>query len=283
MTYCSFSSCSFFRLFSWVLRYPGFPLSFYDSATFLGFPSSSFLLDSPYVSFLSRLNCSVMRFLFYHLFFFWFLPPEFSAPAFTRFCLLSSHALLFLSLGVWNWLASLAFPRFSYTVHGFPSSFFPSCSSLPFRSLGALLTRSHLRFPPRQGSPFGLSQCLFGLFALLLVRSSFAHLSTFLYVCILLILFHSFYSLRSLLGTSYRLGGFPSILRLVVCLILGFAVHTISLFATSLAGLPFVPSCSLFCFSSFLRFLVGLLSFWWTFSSFLLGHGAGFLRGFLYL
>ena len=27
MTYCSFSSCSFFRFFSWVLRYPGFPLS----------------------------------------------------------------------------------------------------------------------------------------------------------------------------------------------------------------------------------------------------------------
>ena len=233
--------------------------------------------------FLLRLSCSVMRFLFYHLFFLWFLPPEFSAPDFTRYCLLSSHALHFLSLGMWTWSASLAFPSSSYTVHGFPSSFFPSCSSLPCHSLGSLLTRSHLRFPPRRGPPFGPSQFLFGLFALLLVRLSFAHLSTFLCVCILLLLFRSFYSLWSLMGTSSRLGGFPSILRLVVSLLLGFAVHTVSLFATSLAGLPFVPSCSLFCFSSFLRFLVVLFSFWWTFSSFLLGHGAGFLRGFLYL
>ena len=140
-----------------MLRYPGFPLSIYVSAIFLGFLSSSFtassfLSDSPYVSFLLRLSCSVMRFLFYHLFFLWFFPPEFSAPAFTRYCLLSSHALLFLSLGVWNWSASLAFPRFSYTVHGFPSSFFPSCSSLPFHYLGALLTRFASLFPSTTGS-----------------------------------------------------------------------------------------------------------------------------------
>ena len=56
MTYYSFASCSLFRLCSWVLHYPGFPLSIYDSAFFLGFTSSSFttssfLLDSPYVSF----------------------------------------------------------------------------------------------------------------------------------------------------------------------------------------------------------------------------------------
>ena len=124
------------------------------------------------------------------------------------------------------------------------------------------------------------SQFLFGLFALLLVRSSFARLSTFLYVCILLLLFCSFYNLRSLIGTFFRVGGFPSILRLVVSLVLGFAVHTVSLLLLPSRGLPFVPSCILFCFSSFLRFLVGLLSFCWTISSFLLGHGAVFLKGF---
>ena len=229
--------------------------------------------------FLSRLRCSVLRFLFYHLFFLWFFPPEFLAPAFPRYFLLSSHALLFLSPGVWNWSASFAFPHFSYTVHDFPSSLFPSCSSLLFHSLGAILTRSHLRFTPRRSPPFGPSQFLFGLFALFLVRLS-SHTYRPLYVCILLLLFRSFYSLRSLIDTSHRLGGFPSILRLVVSLLLAFAVHTVSLFATSLAGLPFVPSCSLFCFSSFLWFLMGLLSFWWTFSSFLLGHGLAFMGNF---
>ena len=82
---------------------------------------------------------------------------------FPRYCLLSSHALPFFSLGVWNWLASLAFPHFYYTVHGFRSSLFPSCSSLPFSSLGALLTRLHLRFTTRWDPPFGPSQFLFGL------------------------------------------------------------------------------------------------------------------------
>ena len=98
---------------------------------------------------------------------------DFSAPAFPGYCLLSSHALLFLSLGVENWSASLAFPHFSYAVHGYPSSLFPSCSSLPFRSLDALLTRSHLRFTPRRGLPLGrVSSCLASL------HSSFARLRT---------------------------------------------------------------------------------------------------------
>ena len=164
MTYCSFSSCSFFHLFSWVLRYPGFSLSIcvclrsswgsrlppsrlppscWVLLMFLFFHTSVFL------------SCD---FLLYRLFFHWFSPPEFSAPAFARYCLLSSHALPFLSLGVLVLSASLAFPCFSYAVHGLPSSFFPSCSSLPFRSLGAPLPQSNLRFPPRLGPPFGPSQ-----------------------------------------------------------------------------------------------------------------------------
>ena len=140
----------------------GFP-----SSSFLGFPSSSFLLGSPYISFLSHLSfCHAISFytasfsIGFHL-------RSFSAPAFSRYCLLSSHALPFLSLGVLVLSASLAFPHFSYTVHVSPSSFFPSCSSLPFRSLGALLTRSNLRFPPRRGPPFGPGRFPIRFFALL--------------------------------------------------------------------------------------------------------------------
>ena len=88
-------------------------------------------------------------------------------------------------------LLALPFPLFLY-CSWFPFLFlsFLFITSLLF--LGALLTLSHLRFPPRRGPPFGPSQFLFGLFALLLVHSSFAHLSTFLYVCIILLLFRSF-------------------------------------------------------------------------------------------
>ena len=168
MTYCSFSSCSFFRLFSWVLHYPGFSLSICDCLRsswgsrlppsswvllmFLFFRTSVFLL----CDFLSTASFSIG----FHL-------RSFSVPAFARCCLLSSHALLFLSLGVLVLSAILAFPHFSYTVHGFPSSFFPSCSSLPFRSLGALLPQSNLRFPLRQGPPFGPGQFPIRFFALL--------------------------------------------------------------------------------------------------------------------
>ena len=55
----------------------------------------------------------------------------------------------------------------------FPFLSLPSCSSLPFRSVGALLTRSHLRFTPRRGLPLGrVSSSLASL------HSSFARLHT---------------------------------------------------------------------------------------------------------
>ena len=73
-----------------------------------------------------------------------------------------------------------------------------------------------------------------------------------------MVLFHSFYSLRSILFTSYRLGGFPPFLRLVLGLRLAFTVHPASLFATSLEGLPFIPSCSLpSCSSSWVFYPFG--------------------------
>ena len=117
--------------------------------------------------------------------------------------------------------------------------------SLSFRfvtslhSLGALLTRSHLRFTPRRGLPLGrVRSCLASL------HSSFASLRTPIDPSLCL---HPPASLPLLLQSvnSYRLGGFPSFIRLVLGLRLAFAVHSVSLFTISLAGLPFVPSCSL--------------------------------------
>ena len=66
--------------------------------------------------------------------------------------------------------------------------FFPSLSpllELPLALDGlSLLTRSNLRFPPRRGPPFGPSHLMFGLFALLLVRLSFAHPTVALSLCL---------------------------------------------------------------------------------------------------
>ena len=100
-----------------------------------------------------------------------------------------------------------------------------------------------------------------GFFAFLLVHLSFAHLSTFLYVCILLLLYRSFSSLRSLISVYYRPWGVYFLLRLVVR-----AVSAVSPFAASLAGffLRLPPALS---------FLLPLLpvvplvffSFWWPF------------------
>ena len=91
----------------------------------------------------------------------------FSTPAFPRYYLLSPHALFFSSLAVLGLSARLPFPHFSYSAHGSPSSFYPSCSSLHFRSFGALLTRSNLRFPPRRGPPFGPGQFPIRFFSVL--------------------------------------------------------------------------------------------------------------------
>ena len=140
-------------------------------------------------------------------------------------------------------LALVYLPLFFLLVRHFPSFFRRSSDSVasPFHSA--------------TGSPFGPSPFLFSLCTP--HSLVFARLSTFLYVFVLLVLFRSFYSLRSIIFTSYHLGGFPSFLRLVLGLRLAFAVHPASLFATSFEGLPFVPSCSLpYCGSSLVFFLL---------------------------
>ena len=136
---------------------PGFSLSVCDPHGVPVFLLHGFLLplglSLRFFSFAPQFFCHAIS--FYTAYFsIGFHLRSFSAPAFAMYGLISSHALFFLSLGVLVLSASLAFPHFSYTVHGSPSSFFPSCSSLSFRSLGALLTRSNLRFPPQRGPPF---------------------------------------------------------------------------------------------------------------------------------
>ena len=110
------------------------------------------------------------------------LPPPCSSiwlpccrsPGSTSFCCLE-----FFFRVVPPWLLLLAF----LVVVSFQGSGLLSPSpilGLPLALEGlSLLTQSNLRFPPRWGPPFGLSQLLLGFFALLLVRLSFAHLSTF--------------------------------------------------------------------------------------------------------
>ena len=168
MTYCSFSYRSFCHLFSWVLRSLGFSLSICDclqSSLDSRLPPSSWV-SLRFFSFAPQFFCHAIS-SYTAYFSIGFHLRSFSASAFAGYCLLSSHALLFPFLGVLVLSASLAFPHFTYTVHGSPSSFFPSCSPLPSRSLGALLPRSNLRFPPRQGPPFGPGQFPIRFFALL--------------------------------------------------------------------------------------------------------------------
>ena len=275
MTYCSFSAwhiapllLALFRLCSRVLRYPGFPLSIYDSAFFLGFTSSSFLLDSP-VSFFHAsvvLSCdffSTINFSF-----------GFSLRNFRRLPSLGTVSSVPMSCSFSGCVDLVGLLCLSTLFLYCP--WFPFLSFLPVRHfpfiLWALFWLGCISISLRDGVSLWAESVL--VWPLCIPRSLvFAHLSTFLYVCLLLLLSRSFSSLWSFIDTSYRLGGFPSILRLA------FTVHTVSLFATSLAGLPFVPSCS-FLLSSFLQFLMGLLSFWWTFSSFLLGHGLAFMGNF---
>ena len=99
----------------------------------------------------------------------------------------------------------------SFSGSGLLSPFLSPILELPLALEGlSLLPRSNPWFPPRRGSPFGPSQLLFGFFALLLFRLSFAHRSNFPYVCLLLLLYCSFSSLRSLVSDYYRLWGFTS-------------------------------------------------------------------------
>ena len=172
MTYCSFASCSLFRLCSWVLRCPGSPVSIYDSAFFLGFTSSSFtasafLLDSPYVSFFRAsivLPCDFSSTIYFSL--------SFSLRTFRRLPSLATvssvqmHYSFFLCVCV----ELVGLPCFS--------TLFLSCPWFPFLSLSFRFVTS-LSFFGRSSdlvaspfhaateSPFGLSPFLFSLFALL--------------------------------------------------------------------------------------------------------------------
>ena len=74
MTSCFLASCSLFRLCSWVLRCPGSPLVYLRFCILPGvhvFLIHGFRLPLGFSLgfFLSRLHCSALRFLFYHLFF----------------------------------------------------------------------------------------------------------------------------------------------------------------------------------------------------------------------
>ena len=147
----------------------------------------------------------------------WFLlefvscaPPCLSlAISFLQFFFLGSPSRRF---GVClPWLLSLPFQctTISFSVYrrlvglpGFPCSASTSLVYLPlsflqfvtsFLSLGALLTRSHLRYTTRRGLPLGRVSYWFSLLALLVHWSSHA-LRSFLYVSILLLLFRSFSS-----------------------------------------------------------------------------------------
>ena len=103
------------------------------------------------------------------------------ALLFTTLCRLGSSSLipfspLFLSCQWFScifWLVDIFLLWFFLPLRFLPGS--PvvstclSCSWISFWSLGALLSRSNLRFPPRRGPPFGPSQLPFRFSALLLV------------------------------------------------------------------------------------------------------------------
>ena len=80
------------------------------------------------------------------------LHPDISMSAFPGYCLFRSSALLFLfvwALGRLAWFPCPASP----SLVSIPLSFLQVVSSCP--SLGALLTRSNLRYTPRRGLPLG--------------------------------------------------------------------------------------------------------------------------------
>ena len=228
----------FIFYFAWVagFRCPGSPLSLCDSVFFLGltsssFPASTFLLDSPEVS-VFRVSV-VLPCDFYHLFSFSFSIRTFRhLPSLAPVSLQFQCATLFFSVGV----ELVGLPNFFHALHLLSLVFLPVCHFPSFFRLSSASVASP--FHSATGSPFGPSQFLFLLFALLIRLSSHAYrpfsMST-----------SSWFSSAPFTDcgpyfTSSRLGGFPSFLRLVLGLRLAFAVHP-----ASLEGLPFVPSCSL--------------------------------------
>ena len=123
--------------------------------------------------FLSRLRCYALRFLFCILFFLSFSIRTFrrlpSLAAVSSVPVRSSFFLCVCGIGRLAWLFP-ALPLLSlvYLPHSLSFRFVTS-----LHSLGALLTRSHLRFPPRRGLPLGrVRSCLASL------HSSFASLRT---------------------------------------------------------------------------------------------------------
>ena len=166
----------FIRLGTWVLRCPSSPLSLGDTTFFLGFTSSSFtasafLFVSPWVYFFRAsvvMPCDFLSAFYFSV----GLHPDVSASAFPGYCLIRSSVILFLSVCVCAWSACLAFPRSSSAFLGLLSSLsFRLVTSFP--SLGALLTRSNLRYTLRRCLPLGrVSYCLASF------HSSFAGLRT---------------------------------------------------------------------------------------------------------
>ena len=151
---------------------------------------------------------------------------------------------------------------------------FPSGSSLPFSSLGALLTRSTLRFTPRRGLPLGrIRSCLASL------HSSFASLSLPIDLSLCL---HSPASLPPLLQSAvpycYFLSSRGFSLLPPACSQSQSCVRCLSRF--TICYFPRGASLRSLLLSSFLQLLKGLLSFLWTFSSFLLGLGLVFIGNF---
>ena len=138
----------FLRLGTWVLRYPSSLLSLCSSAFFLGFMSFSFTASALPLRFsmsffLSRLRGYALRFPF-RISFSCGLHPDVSASAFPGYCLFHSSALLFLSLCMGTWSACLVPSSSSTSLVYLPLSFLQFVTSFP--SLGALLTRSNLRY-----------------------------------------------------------------------------------------------------------------------------------------
>ena len=139
------------------------------------FTASTFLLVYTYVSFSFDPQCFCQTISFLPLIYPLVITSRvFQHLLFPLSFLISPHVLFFPSLAMLGLSARLHFPHFSYSVLGSLSSFYPSCSSLPFHSFSALLTRSNLRFPPRRGPPFGPGQFPIGFLALFFGWLSFA-------------------------------------------------------------------------------------------------------------
>ena len=159
----------FLRLGTWVLRYPSSLMSLCNSAFFLVFTSSSSTASAflfvllEFLSFAPPWLCLAISFL--QFFFLWSPSGRFGV------CLpwllsLPSQCVTLLSLCMGAWSACLVFQALCLLP------WFPFLSS--FSSLGALPTRSNLRYTTRRGLPLGRVSSWFSLLALLVHWSSHA-------------------------------------------------------------------------------------------------------------